>query len=122
RVRAVRLAAIDLRVRGGLHQLVVDAVDQRAVLLGLGPFLGPLGVGAPGGALLGALLEALPAPDVDELVAPVGDHGRPEADHAKAVLLPLVNREAPEAVDQRGELTGGDIVATKLVEHAAPPL
>src|SRR5262249_27057336 len=79
------------------------------------------GIGAPGGVLLGALLETLPAPDVDELVAAVGDHGRPEADQAKAVLLPLVDREASESIDERGKLTGGDIVATKLVEHAAPP-
>src|SRR5262249_36387049 len=121
-VGPVGLAMIDLRVRGGLHQLIVDAVDQRPVLLGLGPLLDPLGVGAPGGALLGALLEALPAPDVDELVAPIGDDGRPEADQAKAVLLPLVNRESPQAVGRRGELPGGDIVGTRFVELPAPPL
>src|SRR5580765_6876349 len=122
RLGPVGLAAVHLRIRGRLHELVVDAVDQRSVLLGLGPLLGPLGVGAPGGVLLGPLLLALPAPDVDELVALLGDDRRPEADQAKPVLLPLVDREAPEAVDERGKLTGGDVVAAKLVEHAAPRL
>src|SRR5262249_14300733 len=122
RVGALGLDAIALRMRSGLHELVADAVAQRPFLLGLRPLLGPLGVGPPGGVLFRPLLEALPAPDVDELVAPVGEDRRPKADQAKAVLFPLVDREAPEAIDERGELTGGDIVATKLVEHAAPPL
>src|SRR5947208_6994335 len=117
RVRPVGLAPVELGIRGWLHQLVVHAVDQRPVLLGLRPLLGPLGIGAPGGVFLGALLEAFPAPPVDDLVALLTDQGRPEADQAEPVLLPLVLREASEAVEERGQLAGSDVVATQLIEH-----
>src|SRR5262245_298704 len=119
-VRAVGLAAIHLRIRRRLHELVVDTVHQGPILLGLGPLLGALGIGPPGGILLGALLVTLPAPDVDDLVALLGDQGRPEADQAEAVFLPLVHGEAPEAIDECRELAGGDIVAAQFVEHDAP--
>src|SRR5262249_51403631 len=90
------------------------------VLLGLRPLPGALGVGPPRCHLLAPLLVALPAPDVDELVALLAQHGRPEPDQPEAVLLPLVHGEAAEAVDERGQLRGGDVVATQFVEHGSP--
>src|SRR5438094_349431 len=117
RVRPVGLAPVALGIRGRLHQLVVHAVGQRPVLLGFRPLLGSLGIGAPGGGLLGALLEAFPAPHVDDLVTLLTDQRRPEADQAEPVLLPLVHREASEAVEERGQLASSDVVATQLIEH-----
>src|SRR5262245_35656926 len=119
-VRAVALAPVHLRIRRRLHELVVDAIHQRAVALGLLPLLLALRIIAPRRHLLGALLEAFPAPDVDDLVALLAEDRCPEADQAEAVVLPLVHGEAAEAVEERGELAGGNIVATKLVEHHSP--
>src|SRR5262249_42342409 len=41
----------------------------------------------------------------------------PEADEPKAVLFPFVHGEAAKAIDERGQLAGGHIVATQFVEH-----
>src|SRR5262249_19669839 len=75
------------------------------------------GIGPPRRVLLGTLLEALPGPDVDELVRLLADERRPEPGQPEPVLLPLVDGEAAAALDQRGQLSGGDIVAAQFVEH-----
>src|SRR5262249_59969205 len=114
---SIGLAAVELGRRRRLHLLVVHAIYQRTVLLGLRPLLGALGIGTPGGVLLGALLEALPAPDIDDLVALLTDERRPEADQAEAVLLPFVHGEASESIEERGQLAGGDVVTATLLTH-----
>ena len=62
-------------------------------------FLARSGSARQAAFFLRALLVAFPAPDVHDLVALLAHDGRPEADQAEAVLLPLVDREAAEAVD-----------------------
>src|SRR5262249_7573373 len=112
-VGTVGLAPVELRVRGGLHELVVDAVHERTVLFGLRPLLRALGIGAPRPGLLGTLFPALPGPDVDDLVALLTHEGCPEPDEAEAEVLPLLDGEATEAVEEGGQPAGGHIVAAQ---------
>src|SRR5262245_51953507 len=119
-VRPVGLSPVELGIRRRLHELVVDAVHEGPVLLRLRPLLRALQVGTPRRVLPGSLLVALPAPDVDHLVALLAEDRRPETDQAEPVLLPLVHREAAETVEQGRQLAGGHVISSQFVEHGSP--
>src|SRR5947199_243475 len=110
-------AAIDGREVRRLEERVAHATDQGTVRLCLFPLLLALGAVAPGRHLLHSFLDALPAPDVHELIAWPTELRGPEAHEVEPVLLPLAHRERLEALDQRLHLARHDFVLPKLVEH-----
>ena len=118
--RAHRLVEIGLRERrevGRRQHPVLEMVDERSVLLGLGEDLHPFGIGDERRPVLLAGRETLVAEHVPELVVAAADGRRPVADVRDAVLLEQPAGVVAKARLERGHLARERSVDSKLVDH-----
>src|SRR3981189_3271749 len=76
------------REAGGLQERVRDALDDRAVRLGLGPLAVPFRIGLEGVPLLLAISERVPFQQVVERLVRIADQDGPKAGLLDAVALP----------------------------------
>src|SRR4051794_34662654 len=76
------------RKRGWRQQLAADVLDELAILLRLGDYRDPFGIGEKSAPALLALGHAVPGEHVDDLLAALADQRGPKPGLADAVLLP----------------------------------
>src|ERR1700719_2198593 len=81
------------REAGGLQEGVGDALDDRAVRLGLGALAMPFRIGLERVPLLLALGERVPFQEVIERLVRIADQDCPEAGLLDAVPLPDLQRD-----------------------------
>src|SRR5258708_18201730 len=107
--------------RGWRQQLAADALDELAILLGLGDHLGPFGIGEKSVPALLALGHAVPGKHVDDLLAALADQRGPEPGLADAVLLPDPQRLVLEPRQQRRLAPRHAAIDPQFVDHGPSP-
>src|SRR5438874_1903956 len=110
------------RERGRLQDRVADGGDDRAVFLGLGARREPVWIRHESRPLLLALGERLPLQKVVEVHAGFADQHGPEARLADAMLLPKLERNSIEALQQVRQATRHTMIDAQFIDHLLCPL